>query len=414
MFTRAKLADAECSQLSFLIQVTRLERLRTSKGMESSKQTKGHIIPGDILDELAVRFILNMPQQEKNDMMRVMFKVEEAHWFYIDFYVMGEPERKLASGTMREFAEHMFRHVPPLQPHADKVDEIMQTWREYKIAVPTFGAIILNPDLDKVLLVQGFSAKASWGFPKGKVNQEEPGDECAAREVMEEIGYDITPKLDSEEYLEQIINDKPVRLYVIHGVEETTKFQTNTRCEIRDIKWFPLDSLPTSKTDQSCKLKLGVAPNNFFMVIPFLRDIKAWVRLASKDRAPSVPSSQKKKGKKDPRREEGEARPQATPILQPPLLGLEEEEQGDRARVAAQAVARDIKRPVAKRPGEKRQSVEKESPAKTEVRSRKKSISSSEKDGIIPHAFIPKAWASFKLEHDALLAIALGRAKPGL
>ena len=394
--------------------------------MESSKQSKGHIIPGEILDELAVRFILNMPQQEKNDMMRVMFKVEEAHWFYIDFYVMGEPERKLASGTMREFAEHMFRHVPPLQPHADKVDEIMQTWREYKIAVPTFGAIILNPDLDKVLLVQGFSAKASWGFPKGKVNQEEPGDECAAREVMEEIGYDITPRLDSEEYLEQIINDKPVRLYVIHGVEETTKFQTNTRCEIRDIKWFPLDSLPTSKTDQSCKLKLGVAPNNFFMVIPFLRDIKAWVRLASKDRAASVPSSQKKKNRKDVRREEGETRLQATPILQPPLLGLEEEEQGDRARVAAQAVARDIKRPVAKRPGEKRQSVEKEvvrvrekeSPAKAEGgRSSKKSlsVSSSEKGGgILPPGFIPKAWTSFKLDHDALLAIALGRAKPGL
>lgn len=388
--------------------------------MESSKQTKGHIIPGEILDELAVRFILNMPQQEKNDMMRVMFKVEEAHWFYIDFYVNGEPERKLASGTMREFAEHMFRHVPPLQPHAGKVDEIMQTWREYKIAVPTFGAIILNPSLDKVLLVQGFSAKASWGFPKGKVNQEEPGDECAAREVMEEIGYDITPRLDSEEYLEQIINDKPVRLYVIHGVEETTKFQTNTRCEIRDIKWFPLDSLPTSKTDQSCKLKLGVAPNNFFMVIPFLRDIKAWVRLASKDGAASVPSSQKKKGKKDSRtREDGETvRLQATPILQPPLLGLEEEEQGDRARVAAQAVARDIKRPVAKRPaGEKRQSVEKEvrvrekeSPAKAEQgRSMSKKPLSSDKGGLLPPGFIPKAWTTFKLDHDALLAIALGK-----
>ena len=390
--------------------------------MEGSKQqTKGHVIPGDILDELAVRFILNMPQQEKNDMVRVMFKVEEAHWFYIDFYVMGEPERKLVSGTMREFAEHIFRHVPPLQPHADKVDEIMQTWREYKIAVPTFGAIILNPSLDKVLLVQGFSAKASWGFPKGKVNQEEPGDECAAREVMEEIGYDITPRLDSEEYLEQIINDKPVRLYVIHGVEETTKFQTNTRCEIRDIKWFPLDSLPTSKTDQSCKLKLGVAPNNFFMVIPFLRDIKAWVRLASKDRAASVPLSQKKKGKG--RKDEGEMRSQATPILQPPLpLGLEEEEKGDRARVAAQAVARDIKRPVAKRPGEKRQSVEKEvrvrekeSPAKAEGRNSKKSLSySNDKSGILPPNFIPKAWTTFKLDHAELYAIALGEVNPGL
>ena len=58
---------------------------------------------------------------------------------------------------------------------------------------------------------------------------------------------------------------------------------------------------------------------------------------------------------------------------------------------------------------------EKESPAKTEGRSSKKSLScSSEKGGIIPPGFIPKAWTSFKLDHDALLAIALGRANPGL
>merc|ERR550519_2577592 len=161
-----------------------------------------------------------------------MFKVEEAHWFYIDFYVMGEPERRLARGTMREFAEHMFRHVPPLQPHAGKVDEIMQTWREYKIAVPTFGAIILNTYLDKVLLVQGFWAKASWGFPKGKVNEEEPAHLCAAREVMEETGFDISDIMSEEDYIESVINDQTVRLYMIPGVSESTKFQTNTRCEI--------------------------------------------------------------------------------------------------------------------------------------------------------------------------------------
>ena len=64
---------------------------------------------------------------------------------------------------------------------------------------------------------------------------------------------------------------------------------------------------------------------------------------------------------------------------------------------------------------------EKDSPAKAEGgrSSMKKSVSvssSSEKanSGIIPSGFIPKAWTSFKLDHDALLAIALGRAKPGI
>ena len=31
--------------------------------------------------------------------------------------------------------------------------------------------------------MQGYWAKASWGFPKGKVNEEESCEECAIREV---------------------------------------------------------------------------------------------------------------------------------------------------------------------------------------------------------------------------------------
>jgi mRNA-decapping enzyme subunit 2 len=35
--------------------------------------------------------------------------------------------------------------------------------------VPVFGAILLNPSLDKCLMVKGWKSGASWGFPKGKV-----------------------------------------------------------------------------------------------------------------------------------------------------------------------------------------------------------------------------------------------------
>jgi ADP-ribose pyrophosphatase YjhB (NUDIX family) len=34
------------------------------------------------------------------------------------------------------------------------------------------------------LLVQGYWVKASWGFPKGKVNQDELPVDCAIREVL--------------------------------------------------------------------------------------------------------------------------------------------------------------------------------------------------------------------------------------
>jgi len=156
-------------------------------------------------------------------------------------------------------------------------------WKEYKLAVPTYGAIILNTFMDKVLLVQGFWAKASWGFPKGKVNEDEPPDQCGVREVMEETGFDISSYLEEDEWLEQNINDHTVRLYLIPGVSENTKFKTETRCEIKDIRWFDINSLPTNKTDLSCKAKLGLAPNSFFMVVPFLRDLKQWVKLKQAD-----------------------------------------------------------------------------------------------------------------------------------
>jgi mRNA-decapping enzyme subunit 2 len=59
-----------------------------------------------------------------------------------------------------------------------------------------------------VLLVQGYWSKSSWGFPKGKVNEEEAGHVCAVREVMEETGFDIGPYIDPGDYLEAVFNDQ--------------------------------------------------------------------------------------------------------------------------------------------------------------------------------------------------------------
>lgn len=44
----------------------------------------------------------------------------------------------------------VFRHCPTLMVHADNVDKILESWRGYKMAVPTYGAIILDPTLTHV------------------------------------------------------------------------------------------------------------------------------------------------------------------------------------------------------------------------------------------------------------------------
>lgn len=67
------------------------------------------------------------------------------------------------------------------------MDKILEDWKNYKLAVPTYGAILISEDLNFCLLVQSYFAKSSWGFPKGKVNENEDPVHCATREVMHNI-----------------------------------------------------------------------------------------------------------------------------------------------------------------------------------------------------------------------------------
>lgn len=86
--------------------------------------------------------------------------------------------------------------------------------------MPTFGAILLSPSLDKVLMVKGWKAGASWGFPKGKVNKEEVGSHCAAREVFEETGFDVGPLLREPDFLELTSEQQRTKLFLVTGVSE--------------------------------------------------------------------------------------------------------------------------------------------------------------------------------------------------
>lgn len=77
-----------------------------------------------------------------------------------------------------------FQHIPFLSIHVKNMDDILAEWKQYKMTVPTYGAILLTSDLKHALLVQSYWAKSSWGFPKGKVNENEGPLHCAIREVQ--------------------------------------------------------------------------------------------------------------------------------------------------------------------------------------------------------------------------------------
>uniref|UniRef100_A0A8C9VDS4 mRNA-decapping enzyme 2 n=1 Tax=Scleropages formosus TaxID=113540 RepID=A0A8C9VDS4_SCLFO len=207
------------------------------------------------------RFILHIPSEERDNAIRVCFQIELAHWFYLDFCMQNSPG--LPQCGIRDFAKD--------------VQKVLEQWKEYKMGVPTYGAIILDETYNNVLLVQGYLAKSGWGFPKGKVNEDEAPHDCAVREVLEETGFDIRDRICKDVFIEQKITDQLARLYIIPGVPKETKFNPKTRKEIRNIEWFPVDKLPCHRNDMTPKSKLGLAPNKFFMAIPFIRPLREWI-----------------------------------------------------------------------------------------------------------------------------------------
>ncbi|KAI8822425.1 uncharacterized protein EV422DRAFT_523949 [Fimicolochytrium jonesii] len=227
----------------------------------------------DVLDDLQSRFIINVPEEELSSVERICFQIEQAHWFYEDF--VREENPRLPSFSLKNFCAQFFRHCPLLHRWAHDHETAFQNFMQYKVRVPVCGAIILNEKMDKVLLVKGWKASSGWGFPKGKINKDEPEAPCAAREVFEETGFDITPYQRVNEYVERTIKGQRIRLYILTGISEATVFVPQTRKEIGDIRWHRLNDLPgwnkVPITDEN-------GPRNkFYMVTAFVSGLRQWM-----------------------------------------------------------------------------------------------------------------------------------------
>ncbi|PGH19416.1 hypothetical protein AJ80_03916 [Polytolypa hystricis UAMH7299] len=244
----------------------------------------------DWLDDLCVRFIINLPREELESVERICFQVEEAQWFYEDFIRPLDPN--LPSLSLRAFALRIFQHCPLMSQwshyhHSTAFSEFLA----YKTRVPVRGAILLNQDMDEVVLVKGWKKGANWSFPRGKINKDEKDLDCAIREVYEETGFDIREAgLVQDEknmkYIEIPMREQNMRLYVIRGVRKDTNFEPRTRKEISKIEWYKLSDLPTLRkakyndNNNSQQQQLANAGNNankFYMVAPFLVPLKKWI-----------------------------------------------------------------------------------------------------------------------------------------
>jgi mRNA-decapping enzyme subunit 2 len=208
----------------------------------------------------------------------LFFQIELAHWFFLDFYCTQEENSIYVCG-IKQFALYMFEHIPFFNHLLPNLTEILEKWRCYKMSVPTYGAILLTPDMKQCLLVQSFFAKNSWGYPKGKVNENEEPFKCAIREVYEETGFDCSQLINEHAFIEgQTSNYQYTRLYIVKNVPVETKFCPKTRNEIKDCAWFTIDELPNTRNDDGYLMdQKKIRANSFYMILPFISKLKHWI-----------------------------------------------------------------------------------------------------------------------------------------
>lgn len=236
------------------------------------------------LDDLCVRFIINLPREELESVERICFQIEEAQWFYEDFIRPLDPS--LPSLPLRTFSLRMFQHCPLFMSWSEQhYHAAFEEFIAYKTRVPVRGAIMLNADMTEVLLVKGWKKGANWSFPRGKINKDEKDLDCAIREVYEETGYDVQAAgLVKDEknmkFIDITMREQQMRLYIFRGVPQETHFEPKTRKEISKIEWYKLSDLPTlkrTKHQEGTGESLAINANKFYMVAPFMVPLKKWI-----------------------------------------------------------------------------------------------------------------------------------------
>lgn len=242
----------------------------------------------DAVDDVSMRFIVNLPAEELASVDRLFFQLQQGHWYYLDFY--QSVDETLPYLSFRDFTRLMFERCPVLAAHKDQYEELRQEFKDYMGSIPVYGVILLNSSMTSVLLIRPWK-KRHWVFPKGKINEGESELQCAAREALEEIGYDCSHLLHPEDSLAvpSGTGGKPMRFFIGVGAPEdgSVEYAPQMRMEVSEIGWFDID-----------RLLDGSASGKFFTVIPLVRRLKSWI--LARRRSGGAGAAEPRKKKKAP------------------------------------------------------------------------------------------------------------------
>eukprot|EP00808_Paulinella_micropora_P031158 g78721.t1 len=226
-----------------------------------------------VFRDLTSRFFINVPTEEFDSFQRLFFQLEQAYWFYEDFYVSRYSNLKRQK--LKDFCLAFFQHCPFLEHLLPRFEKLFRRFVKYVGEVPVAGCILLSKGHRSVLMIQGNSKNKYWGFPKGKLDHNETNADCAAREVMEEVGFPVDAKqLSDENSILSSVRGRVIRLYVVPDVDTNFEFKTSTRGEINNMRWWNVNELASS-SDVGSGYRAG---GSMEMVKPFVDGLRRWIR----------------------------------------------------------------------------------------------------------------------------------------
>lgn len=208
-----------------------------------------------IFDDIALKFFYNLPDSELQSWDRILYQLQQAYWYYHDNYMSyysNVPQlREL------KFIHRFFKYSKLLSSQLHGISDIYSSFKQYINSIPVCGSILLNSTYTHTVLVQSYYAQ-TWGFPRGKLDENETDIQCCIRETYEEIGIDISQSINQYNYIDVVTQGKHIKLFIIENIDmEQCKFITHTKYEISDIKWIPIKELPSKSNTHGINYKYG-------------------------------------------------------------------------------------------------------------------------------------------------------------
>ena len=169
----------------------------------------------------------------------------KTHWQYEDTYCekhsICETKEKskypcFSIKDCRKFMNEFLSQFPDLASKIGDLRNAKSEWENAEKEIRKSGCIFYDYRTREYFLTQS-KWSHQWGLPRGKINKYENSRLCAAREMKEEIGYDIDAS-PSVPYciVRNRINGNDWMYYVLLCNKKKMKFHLN-RTEVIHFKW---------------------------------------------------------------------------------------------------------------------------------------------------------------------------------